>query len=67
MGQYEQSLPYFNTVIEKLNPKSGKSEYIMGLALVNLGRMEEACEAFIAAKVYNYPDGAQALAVHCKE
>jgi len=67
MGQYEQSLSYFNTVIEKLNPKSGKSEYIMGLALVNLGRVEEACQTFKAAKVYNYPDAAQALAAHCKE
>lgn len=67
MGQYEHSLPYFNTVIEKLNPKSGKSEYIMGLALVNLGRMEEACEAFIAAKAYMNTEADQALAVHCKE
>ena len=67
MGQYEQSLPYFNTVIEKLNPKSGKSEYIMGLSLVNLGRMEEACEAFRASKVYMNSEAEQALALHCKE
>jgi tetratricopeptide (TPR) repeat protein len=67
MGQYEQSLPYFNTVIEKLNPKSGKSEYIMGLSLVNLGRMEEACEAFRASKAYMNSEAEQALALHCKE
>ncbi|MDA9323171.1 hypothetical protein N9Q55_03820 [Flavobacteriaceae bacterium] len=34
----------------KLNPKSGKSEYIKGLALINLGRNEAACELFKAAK-----------------
>ncbi|MDB4068133.1 hypothetical protein N9508_02245 [Flavobacteriaceae bacterium] len=50
----------------KLNPKSGKSEYIKGLALINLGRNEAACELFKAAKSYRYAAADQALQTHCK-
>jgi hypothetical protein len=53
-------------VIQELNPKSGKSEYIKGLALINLGRNEAACELFKAAKKYRYAAADQALQTHCK-
>ncbi|MDO7545475.1 MAG: tetratricopeptide repeat protein, partial [Flavobacteriaceae bacterium] len=65
-GLYELSLPYFDKVIQELNPKSGKSEYIKGLALINLGRNEAACELFKAAKSYRYAAADQALQTHCK-
>lgn len=65
-GLYELSLPYFDKVIQELNPKSGKSEYIKGLALINLGRNEAACELFKAAKKYRYAAADQALQTHCK-
>ncbi len=64
-GQYEASLPFFNKVIEELNPGSGKSEYIKGLSLINLGRTAEACESFKAADAYRYKEAKQALANHC--
>ena len=65
-GLYELSLPYFDKVIQELNPKSGKSEYIKGLALINLGRNEAARELFKAAKKYRYAAADQALQTHCK-
>lgn len=65
-GRYEESLPYFNKVINDLNPKSGKSEYIRGLSLINLGRNEEACISFKASVAYKYQDAKQAILLHCK-
>lgn len=52
-------------MIEELNPGSGKSEYIKGLSLINLGRTAEACESFKAADAYRYKEAKQALANHC--
>ncbi|MDC1472559.1 O-antigen ligase family protein [Flavobacteriaceae bacterium] len=64
-GLYELSLPYFDKVIQELNPKSGKSEYIKGLALINLGRNEAACAMFKAAKALRYPAADLAISEAC--
>ena len=64
--EYEDSLIYFDKVIQELNPRSGKSEYMKGLALINLGRNEEACELLKAAKKYRYASADQALQTYCK-
>lgn len=64
---YEEGLPYFKKVIEELNPKSGKSEYLMAISLINLNRKEEACGFLEQSKFYGYKNAANAQKSLCKQ
>ena len=63
---YDKALPYFKKVIEELNPKSGKSEYLMAISLINLNRKEEACSYLDQSKAFDYKDAANAKKNFCK-
>ncbi len=63
--QYEQALPYFKKVVEELNPKSGKSEYLWAISLVNLNRRDEACSLLEQSKAFGYKDAATAQKNFC--
>jgi tetratricopeptide (TPR) repeat protein len=63
--QYEQALPYFKKVVEELNPKSGKSEYLWAISLVNLNRRDEACGLLEQSKALGYKDAATAQKNFC--
>lgn len=65
-GQYEKALPFFEKVVKELNPASGKSEYLLGISLVNLNRREEACEYFQQARRYKYEGANDAIKNFCQ-
>jgi Tfp pilus assembly protein PilF len=54
LKEYENSLSYFKTVIDSLNPNTGKSEYLMGLSLIALGRNQEACSYLEKSTYLNF-------------
>ena len=46
-GDMEKALIYSNNVINQFNPKTGKSEYINGLAHLNIGDKQKGCELLL--------------------
>jgi tetratricopeptide (TPR) repeat protein len=53
-GDYGKALIYSDKVINKLNPKTGKSEYINALTHLNIGGAKRACELLQLAINYGY-------------
>lgn len=66
LEQYEQALPYLIQVVDSLNPKTGKSEYLLGMNLVKIGRMQEACDYFRKSTRFNFKPAFAELSKNCK-
>jgi tetratricopeptide (TPR) repeat protein len=65
MGDWGRSIPFFDQVIDRFKPGTGKSEYIKALALINLGQKSEACTWLKASVALGYPDAQKALDQWC--
>ena len=53
-GDYEKALIYSDKVINEFNPKTGKSEYIKALALLNIGETAKGCELLLKSINFGY-------------
>ena len=53
-GDLGKALSLSDIVINKLNPKTGKSEYINALAHIGIGGVPRACELLKIAIDYGY-------------
>ena len=65
-GDTEKALIYSDRVINHLNPKTGKSEYINALAHLNIGGVPRACELLRQALDYGYTQAQGTLDQRCK-
>lgn len=65
-GDYDKALIYSDRVINELNPKTGKSEYINALVHINLGGLPKACELLKQAIKYGYTQAQATLDQRCK-
>jgi len=65
-GDYGKALIYSDRVINELNPKTGKSEYINALAHLNIGGEARACEMLRQAINYGYSQAKATLDQRCK-
>ena len=65
-GDYDKALIYSDRVINQLNPKTGKSEYINALAHLNIGGVPRACELLQQAIDYGYTQAQSTLDQRCK-
>ena len=65
-GDYGKALNYSDHVINGLNPKTGKSEYINALAHINIGGVPRACELLRQAIDYGYTQAQATLDQRCK-
>ena len=65
-GDFEKALIYSDKVINQLNPKTGKSEYINALAHINIGGVPRACELLQQSIDYGYAQAQAAFDQRCK-
>jgi O-antigen ligase/Tfp pilus assembly protein PilF len=65
-GDYSKALIYSDKVINQLNPKTGKSEYINALTHLNIGGAKRACELLQQAVDYGYTQAQATLDQRCK-
>jgi len=65
-GDYDKALIYSDRVINELNPKTGKSEYINALVHINLGGLPRACELLRQAIDLGYNQAKAMLDQRCK-
>lgn len=65
-GDYDKALIYSDLVINQLNPKTGKSEYINALVHLNIGGVPRACELLQQAIDYGYTQAQPTLDQRCK-
>jgi len=64
-NQFNEAIPYFDKAISISNNATGKSAFIKGVALLNLGKKKEACSSFQQAQQKNYPDAATNIKNNC--
>ena len=53
-GDYEKALIYSDKVINEFKPRTGKSEYIKALALLNIGETTKGCELLLKSINFGY-------------
>ena len=63
--KHSESLFYLRKVIEDFNPKTGKAEYGLGIALNALENKEKGCEYFQAAMKFNYKPAFIDFKINC--
>lgn len=52
--KYDEAIPYFKKVIDSLNPKIGKSEYLLGSSYELLGDFVNACKYYKLSSELNF-------------
>ena len=65
-GDYEKATIYTDRVINQFNPKTGKSEYIKSLVLINYGDMNGACKLLSLSVDYGYSQAQTTYDQRCK-
>ena len=66
MKKYSESLPYLYEVIEKKHRNiKGKSEFLLGLSLLNLDSLEKSCAYFNIARKLNFPESYRYITENC--
>ena len=65
-GDYEKALVYSDRVINQLNPKTGKSEYINALVHLNIGGNNRACELLRQSTNFGYTQAQATYDQRCK-
>lgn len=63
--KYSESLKYLQYVKDSLNPKNGKSEYLMASIYEIQGKLKEACDLLDQAAEFNFPLAFQARVNAC--
>ena len=65
-GYYEQAIPYLEYVIDSLNPKTGKSEFVLAQVYEKLGDYENACIYINLSSKSDYKDSYRLIGEYCK-
>lgn len=66
LNKFKESIPFFQKVIEDLNPMTGKSEYLLGNAFFELGDNEKACNYLHKSSKLNFKPAFSEYARICK-
>ena len=64
-GDMEKAINYSDNVINQFNPKTGKSEYINGLAYLNIGDNQKACELLLKSMNFGFNQAKGTYDQHC--
>ena len=67
LKNYDTALKFYNIVIDSLNPRNGRAEYLKGYLYVELKKRILACESFKASASFNNNTGRQLLSKYCNE
>ena len=66
-GYYEQAIPFLKHVIDSLNPKSGKSEFVLAQIYEKLGDYENACKYVSLSSRQDYSEAYRFLGEYCRD
>lgn len=66
LKRYNEALPLLSKVVDSLNPLTGKSEYLLGMNLVELNRINEACKFFKKSMKFNFKPAFAEVSKNCK-
>lgn len=66
LRQFNLAMPYLDRVITAKAFNNGKSEYIKGLCLINLGKKEDACYYLQIANSKGFMDSNEKVSMHCR-
>ncbi|MEL0008728.1 MAG: hypothetical protein VW741_02535 [Flammeovirgaceae bacterium] len=69
-ADYENALRILSKVtdsLSKINPKTGKSEFIMSQSYYNLGDIIKACDYAYKSSSYDYRDAFKLIALYCSK
>jgi O-antigen ligase len=64
--KFNECLYYFEKAAAFAENNTGKSEYYIGLSLLNLGKKDQACQALNKSKVKGFADAANMIKGNCK-
>ena len=64
-GYYDKAIDNLNFVIDSLNPKTGKSEYVIAEIYNQLGDSKLACDYIYKSSNYNYRPAFQRIGEYC--
>jgi tetratricopeptide (TPR) repeat protein len=64
-GDYNNAIPYFDKVLTQFNPTDGKSEFLKGISLLNLGN-KEGCVFLKRSMAKGFPQAAQQVSTYCQ-
>lgn len=53
-NKYKEAIPFFERVIDSLNPMNGKAEYLLASVYEYLGDLKKACELLDVSASYNF-------------
>ena len=58
LGEDDKAIEVLNDVIQKLNPKTGKAEYLLGIIYIGQQKFQKGCEAINQSnnKGFNVPE-----------
>jgi hypothetical protein len=65
-GYYEEAISYLKVVVDSLNPKTGKSEFILAETYSAMDKMIEACDFIRKSIEYNYRPAFTKISEYCK-
>ena len=63
---FEKAIAYFDKAIQFPTANTGKSEFFKAMALISIGKKDQACGTLQAAKAKNYPGVDAFIAQNCK-
>lgn len=64
--KHKEAIPYFRFVIDSLKAGNGKSEYLLGLCLYQIGNQTEACKYLRKSAKVDFKAAFLALSENCK-
>lgn len=62
---YNRAIYNFKYVIDSLNPKTGKSEYLISLSYDSIGNKEKACEYAVKSSKHDFKRAFQLIGQYC--
>tara|TARA_B100000900_G_scaffold310969_1_gene269709 strand:+ start:16 stop:1017 length:1002 start_codon:yes stop_codon:yes gene_type:complete len=63
---YDEAIPNFRFVIDSINPKSGKSEYLLALTYHELGENKKACNYIKKSSQQDFVRAFQLIPIYCE-
>lgn len=65
-SKYSIAIPFLQKVVDSLNPKTGKAEYLLALSYVGLNKKQKACDYFRKSTKFNFKPAFAELSKNCK-
>ena len=64
-GYYEEAIPLLKHVIDSINPKTGKSEFVLAQVYNELGDMTNACKYIYSSSNFDYKESFRKIGEYC--